>query len=1200
MDRMRVGVTMRWRSAGFWTLMLMVSSCTGHIRLTYPAARKYQFDFLDNARTKGPCGMPSGLGGNRTNLQAGSDLEVHWHLSYPHRGGFYVELMDQTYSVKQRYPPQQGAFLGTQDGTALQTTVTLPSETCDNCTLRLIRQATEWGSNYRFWSCADVTIQSAVAPSDQCSGHGTPIVGGGCTCDRLYTGPKCQFKEECLENSDCGVHGMCVDVKATSYPTHQCYCAMGWLGSRCQYQSTVQTKPSDMSVYTKRTLSTQSDITLYHRIVQDEVEVVMKAKTNTWMAVGWRPTGIGRSCQNFPDIGNVNAGTPEGTSEGTAEGTAEGHAEGTSEATAEGHAEGTSEATAEGHAEGTPEGTSEATAEGHAEGTPEGTSEATAEGHAEGTSEATAEGHAEGTPEGTSEATAEGHAEGTSEATAEGHAEGTSEATAEGHAEGTPEGTSEATAEGHAEGTSEATAGHAEGTPEGTSEATAEGHAEGTPEGTSEATAEGHAEGTPEGTSEATAEGHAEGTSEATAEVHAEGTPEGTSEATAEGHAEGTPEGTSEATAEGHAEGTSEATAGHAEGTPEGTSEATAEGHAEGTSEATAEGHAEGTSEGTPEGTSEGTAEGTPEGGSSGLHPMDCTDLIIGSARGSYGRIGDYYTRDRSTPVMDEVLGGRNSLTAGLVWEEGEYTTMLFRRKLKADDLTDHSIENRVTHVIWAHGQQLNTAGRYNHRPASSLETNMANITDFYRPDELKYHGHGGQRGAASLNFHAVDQIAPESCTRGSCPSSKCGLEFSWRYNNVTHLLTFNLSASNVAPNQWIAIGFSDDQYMAGSDVIFGGIGQDGSPFLVDGWLTGRASPEVDQISNAVLISGGHSEGTTTLVFSRPRSTGDPKDLDLAVCRYVFFANDGGTIFGNNAISKHRNTPIISSEKICFGDCAKGTTTVTAPKTTSEQTTKGNTTRGVLTDTTTVEDTVPRPPQQVGYKTPVSIRVPQGEFTEELGDPNSLSFKRLANAFCAQVSLLLRVYLRNTFLDCAVKRFRSGSIIADMELETAHSAGASAQQVKENVTSALMTSVTNQTLQGFGPMEVVSVSTSAPVTDDEPGDDDDKPDDSTLTEVEIIIAAVVSALVFIAIIIGICKFMEIRQSARSSDKRKFFIEGSNSTSSGSGNNSQKNTMSYSEFMTLGAGDIDGKKSGSPLTPTFNNPDYENTEFKHVP
>ena len=31
-----------------------------HVALTYPPARKYDHDFLDNVRTKGPCGMPKG------------------------------------------------------------------------------------------------------------------------------------------------------------------------------------------------------------------------------------------------------------------------------------------------------------------------------------------------------------------------------------------------------------------------------------------------------------------------------------------------------------------------------------------------------------------------------------------------------------------------------------------------------------------------------------------------------------------------------------------------------------------------------------------------------------------------------------------------------------------------------------------------------------------------------------------------------------------------------------------------------------------------------------------------------------------------------------------------------------------------------------------------------------------------------------
>lgn len=46
------------------TLIVLALSCipliSAHVALTYPPARKYDLDFLDNTRTKGPCGMPKG------------------------------------------------------------------------------------------------------------------------------------------------------------------------------------------------------------------------------------------------------------------------------------------------------------------------------------------------------------------------------------------------------------------------------------------------------------------------------------------------------------------------------------------------------------------------------------------------------------------------------------------------------------------------------------------------------------------------------------------------------------------------------------------------------------------------------------------------------------------------------------------------------------------------------------------------------------------------------------------------------------------------------------------------------------------------------------------------------------------------------------------------------------------------------------
>ena len=48
------------RTGWLLAMLLLSQECYAHIRLTFPPARKYQFDFLDNVRTPGPCGMPSG------------------------------------------------------------------------------------------------------------------------------------------------------------------------------------------------------------------------------------------------------------------------------------------------------------------------------------------------------------------------------------------------------------------------------------------------------------------------------------------------------------------------------------------------------------------------------------------------------------------------------------------------------------------------------------------------------------------------------------------------------------------------------------------------------------------------------------------------------------------------------------------------------------------------------------------------------------------------------------------------------------------------------------------------------------------------------------------------------------------------------------------------------------------------------------
>jgi len=41
-------------------LLAVTSTCQAHVSLTYPPARTYAIDFLDNVHTAPPCGMAKG------------------------------------------------------------------------------------------------------------------------------------------------------------------------------------------------------------------------------------------------------------------------------------------------------------------------------------------------------------------------------------------------------------------------------------------------------------------------------------------------------------------------------------------------------------------------------------------------------------------------------------------------------------------------------------------------------------------------------------------------------------------------------------------------------------------------------------------------------------------------------------------------------------------------------------------------------------------------------------------------------------------------------------------------------------------------------------------------------------------------------------------------------------------------------------
>ena len=180
--------------------------------------------------------------------------------------------------------------------------MSLPADLkCIDCSIRLVRQASEWSKKYMFWSCADVDILPKKEPFlNICSGHGKSY-SGRCRCDPLSYGHQCQYQDECRADKDCGIHGKCQEVQNQA-PKKQCFCQVGWFGHKCRKQNpkVLSKKRFSEGLYTKQEVSDK--MTVYWRILHEiqEIEVVMKSKTTSWSALGWRPQGLSGSCKKFP------------------------------------------------------------------------------------------------------------------------------------------------------------------------------------------------------------------------------------------------------------------------------------------------------------------------------------------------------------------------------------------------------------------------------------------------------------------------------------------------------------------------------------------------------------------------------------------------------------------------------------------------------------------------------------------------------------------------------------------------------------------------------------------------------------------------------------------------------------------------------------------------------------------------------------
>ena len=125
-----------------------------HIELDEPLVRHSNGDNGDNAAGEINKDGPCGLGGaddvrdeaRATTLRAGSELTVKWRETIGHTGRMRIAFaaegqLQETFdaNVLEELPDPSGSSGNIGDGIKWESTITLPAEPCDTCTLQVIQ-----------------------------------------------------------------------------------------------------------------------------------------------------------------------------------------------------------------------------------------------------------------------------------------------------------------------------------------------------------------------------------------------------------------------------------------------------------------------------------------------------------------------------------------------------------------------------------------------------------------------------------------------------------------------------------------------------------------------------------------------------------------------------------------------------------------------------------------------------------------------------------------------------------------------------------------------------------------------------------------------------------------------------------------------------------------------------------------------------
>ncbi|EFP11649.1 hypothetical protein CRE_25981, partial [Caenorhabditis remanei] len=282
---------------------------------------------------------------------------------------------------------------------------------------------------------------------------------------------------------------------------------------------------------------------------------------------------------------------------------------------------------------------------------------------------------------------------------------------------------------------------------------------------------------------------------------------------------------------------------------------------------------------------------------------MHCADMVVGMVANGRARIMDMYSPSKATPMEDSFFGGENSLTSAAAFQEDGVTTLVFRKKLEAEERWDNSFVNGEMTVIWAKGAD---PMNYVHTTGGAA---IQAAPEFFA-NAMKYHGKNA-RGVMKINFFETSptssdsesaEVKPssptvhgmhlESTCEGSirhpenCEADQCLYTISWISDGS--VARFSIHGA-LQTSQWTALGFSTDGNMAAADAVVIGI-QNNAVMVTDQFMPNYGRPVVDEQQDIFDVETTYVNGFLTANFSRELHSEDENDVDLQECVFLLYS----------------------------------------------------------------------------------------------------------------------------------------------------------------------------------------------------------------------------------------------------------------------------------------------------------------------